>query len=90
MRLIGECNSRLLDALAGEFRGRAKESHVRHIIGEYNCRLPDALAREFTGRGMCGVLLGNATADCQAHWQESSQVAERNDSNRKVKRKYRF
>ena len=31
------------------------------------------------------VLLGNATADCWTHWQESSEVAERKDLNRKVK-----
>ena len=30
-------------AMAGEFRGRGKESNVRHIIGECNCRLLDAL-----------------------------------------------
>ena len=40
-------------AMAGVFTG----------CGE-DCRLPDALAGEFTGRGMCGILLGNATADC--------------------------
>ena len=74
---IGECNYRFLDALAGEFRGRGKESHVRHIIGEYNCRLLDAMAGEFTGRGMCGVLSGNAIVDCQTYWQEGSEVAER-------------
>ena len=50
-RVIGECNCRLLDALAGEFRGRGKESHARHIIGECNCRLLDALAGELRGRG---------------------------------------
>ena len=54
-----------------------RSRNVRHIIRECKCRLLDALAREFTGRGMCGVLLGNATADCQTHWQESSEVAER-------------
>ena len=53
------------------------ESHARRIIGECNCRFLDALAGEFTGCGMCGVLLGNAIADCQTHWQESSEVAER-------------
>ena len=37
--------------MAGVFRGRGKESHVRHIIGECNCRLLDALAGEFRGRG---------------------------------------
>ena len=26
---------------------------------------------------MRGILLGNATAECQTHWQESSEVAER-------------
>ena len=62
--IIGECNCRVLDALAGEFRGRGKDSNVRHIIAECNYRSPDALAGEFRGRGMCGVLLGNATADC--------------------------
>ena len=49
--VIGECNCRLLDALAGELRGRGKESNVRHIIGECNDRFLDALAGEFTGRG---------------------------------------
>ena len=48
---IGECNCRLLDAVAGEFRGRGKESNARRIIGECNCRLLDALAGEFRGRG---------------------------------------
>ena len=73
--IIRECNCRLLDALAGEFRGRGKESNVRHIIGECNYRFLDALEGEFRGRGR--KLLGNATADCQTHWQESSEVAER-------------
>ena len=50
-RIIGECNCRLLDALAEELRGRGKESNVRHIIGECNCRLLDALAGELRGRG---------------------------------------
>ena len=36
-------------AMAGVFRGRGKESNVRHIIGECNCRLLDALAGEFRG-----------------------------------------
>ena len=62
--IIGECNCRLLDALTGEFRGCAKESNVRRIIGECNNRFPDALAGKFTGRGICGRLVGNATADC--------------------------
>ena len=48
---IGECNCRFLDALAGEFRGRGKESNVRHIIGESKYRFLDALAGEFRGRG---------------------------------------
>ena len=26
---------------------------------------------------MRGILLGNATAECQTHWQESSKVADR-------------
>ena len=43
--------ARLLDVLAGEFRGRGKESNARHIIGECNYRLLDALAGEFRGRG---------------------------------------
>ena len=47
---IGECNYRLLDAFAGEFRGRGKESNARHIIGECNYKLLDALAGEFRGR----------------------------------------
>ena len=46
---IGECNCRVLDALAGEFRGCEKESNARHIIGECNCRVLDALAGEFRG-----------------------------------------
>ena len=50
--------------MAGEFRGRGKESNVRHIIGECNCRVLDALAGEFRGRGMCGILLGNAIVEC--------------------------
>ena len=37
--------------MAGEFRGRGKDSNVRHIIGECNCRFLDALAGEFKGRG---------------------------------------
>ena len=69
--IFGECTGRFLDALAGEFRGAGKESNVRHIIEECKCRLRDAMAGEFRGRGMYGVLLGNATADCQTHWQES-------------------
>ena len=38
---------------------------------------------------MRSVLLGNATADCETHWQESSEVAlrESRDFNRKVERK---
>ena len=32
-RVIRECNSRLLDALAGELRGRGKESNVRILLG---------------------------------------------------------
>ena len=31
---FGECNCRLLDALAGEFRGRGKANHVGNIFGE--------------------------------------------------------
>ena len=38
-------------AMAGEFRGRGKESNVRRIIGECNYRFLDALAGEFRGRG---------------------------------------
>ena len=48
---IGECNCRVLDALAGEFRGCGQERRARHIIGECNCRLRDALAGGFRGRG---------------------------------------
>ena len=47
---IGECNCRVLDALAGEFRGCGKESNARYIIGECNCRVLDALSGEFRGR----------------------------------------
>ena len=38
---------------------------------------------------MRGMLLGNVTADCETHWQESSEVAlrETRDFKRKVKRK---
>ena len=38
---------------------------------------------------MRSLLLGNAIADCETHWQESSEVAlrEGRDFNRKVKRK---
>ena len=38
---------------------------------------------------MRSVLLGNAIADCETHWQEGSEVAlrESRDFNRKVKRK---
>ena len=50
-RVIGECKCRLLDALAGELRGRGKESNVRHIIRECICRLLDALAGELRGCG---------------------------------------
>ena len=50
---------------------------MRHIIGECNCRSLDVLAGAFTGRGMCGVLLGNASAECQTHWQACSEVADR-------------
>ena len=32
-----------IDALSGAFRGREKESNVRHIIGKCNYRLLDAL-----------------------------------------------
>ena len=49
-------------------------------IGGSNCRSLDALAGEFRGCGKEsheGILLGNATAECQTHWQESSEVAER-------------
>ena len=49
--LIEECNCRVLDVLAGEFRGRGKESNARHIIGECNPYFLDALAGEFRGRG---------------------------------------
>ena len=48
---FGGCNCWLLDALAGGFRGRGKESNARHIIGECNYRFLDALAGEFRGRG---------------------------------------
>ena len=34
-----------------------------------------------------GILLGNASADCETQWQESSEVAKRKKLNRKVKRK---
>ena len=50
-RIIGECNCRLPDALAGVFRGRGQDSNAWNIIGECSCRLPDALAGEFRGRG---------------------------------------
>ena len=38
---------------------------------------------------MRGILLGNKIADCETHWQESSEVAlrESRDFNRKSKRK---
>ena len=38
---------------------------------------------------MHSVLLGNITADCETHWQESSEVAlrESRDFNRRVERK---
>ena len=49
-RIIGECNCKALDALAGEFRGCVRESDAQRIIGECNCRLRDALAGEFRGR----------------------------------------
>ena len=41
---------------------------------------------------MRGILFGNATADCETRWQESSEVAlrESRDFNGKVKRKSRF
>ena len=48
---IGDCNCRVLDALAGEFRGCVKESDTRHIFGECNCRVLDALSGEFRGCG---------------------------------------
>ena len=78
---IGECNNyRFLDALAGEFRGRGKESHVRHIIGECNCRLLDALAGECRGRGKESHVL-HIIGECNCRLQDalgigSSQVAE--------------
>ena len=34
---MGECNCRLRDALAGEFKGCGKESIVRHKIWEFHC-----------------------------------------------------
>ena len=40
--IVGECNCRVPDALAGEFRGCGKGSNARHIIGECNCRVLDA------------------------------------------------
>ena len=84
--------------MAGGFRGRGQESNARHIIGVCNCRVLDALAGGFRGCGiadrqaMRGILLGNATADFETHWQESSGVALRDsrDFNRKVQRKLRF
>ena len=40
---------------------------------------------------MRGILLENVTADCETHWQESSEVAlrESRDFNRKVEKKKR-
>ena len=49
--MIGECNYRFLDVLAGEFRGRGKDGNVRRIIGKCNCRVLDALVGEFRDRG---------------------------------------
>ena len=46
---IGECICRVLDALAGEFKGCRKESSARHIIGECNYGVLDTLVGEFRG-----------------------------------------
>ena len=46
---IGECNCRVLDALAGEFRGCVKENNAQRHIRECNCKALDALAGEFRG-----------------------------------------
>ena len=49
-------------------------------IGGSNCKSLDTLSEEFRGCGqkaMRGIFLGNATAECQTHWLESSEVAER-------------
>ena len=48
--LLGKCNCKALDALAGEFRGCVKESNAQRIIGGCICRLRDALAGELRGR----------------------------------------
>ena len=47
--IIGECNCKALDALAGEFRGCVRESDAQRSIGERNCKALDALAGEFRG-----------------------------------------
>ena len=49
VRACAWCNCRVLDALAGEFRGGVKVSDARYIIGECNCRALDALAGECRG-----------------------------------------
>ena len=72
--IIGECNCKALDALAGEFRGCVRESDAQRIIGECNCKALDALAEVASRKAMRSVLLGNAIADCETHWQESSEV----------------
>ena len=58
-RIIGECNCRFLDALAGEFKGPERKA----MSGICNGRFLDALAGEFRWKAMRGVLLGNAIVD---------------------------
>ena len=74
-RIIGECNCRLLDALAGEFdalagefqRSRKGKPCAVYYWGmqlEGPRRIGRRVSEVAQRKAMCGVFLGNATADC--------------------------